>query len=360
MGRGWLRRPSQPAADHQLRTGQSRGLGVAEQVGDERTGRFAGGRLRRLDARRRRPSTRPSVAPAAARASCAEAWARLRPPAVVASVRVTSWTRAGGGRGVVGGGPGPCRRRHGCPRRSRRARRAPAPTRSWKRPPAHDRRARRRRRRSAPRPRRRRAARRRRRRSRGATSTRWHVTDRASSAAVSDAARAGRSVTTAQDPHRAPARARREPARRRSARTGGCCRRRSPGRPRPWRRRGGRRPRAPGRARPPRRCAPPRAGGARRRPPPPTHRRRAPGRCTTRTRSPTRYAPSGPRSSGPGIEQSDIPPPREAPPVCRARSTAAATIRVAAMGDTALTVTPGGADRPSCHVRAATARLAQL
>ena len=36
--------------------------------------------------------TRPSVAPAATRASWAEAWARLRPPVVVASVRVTSWT----------------------------------------------------------------------------------------------------------------------------------------------------------------------------------------------------------------------------------------------------------------------------
>ena len=30
------------------------------------------------------------------------------------------------------------------------------------------------------------------------------------------------------------------------------------------------------------------------------------------------------------------------------------------MGDMALTVTPGGACRPSCQVRAATARLAQL
>ncbi len=54
-----------------------------------------------------------------------------------------------------------------------------------------------------------------------------------------------------------------------------------------------------------------------------------------------------------------MPPPRDAPPIWRARSTAAATIRVAAMGDTALTVTPGGVCRPSCHVRAATARLAQ-
>src|SRR5690349_21249614 len=36
------------------------------------------------------------------------------------------------------------------------------------------------------------------------------------------------------------------------------------------------------------------------------------------------------------------------------------TIRVAAMGDNAFTVTPGGATVPSCHVSAATARLAQL
>ena len=35
-------------------------------------------------------------------------------------------------------------------------------------------------------------------------------------------------------------------------------------------------------------------------------------------------------------------------------------MRVAAMGDMALMVTPGGACRPSCQVRAATARLAQL
>ena len=44
----------------------------------------------------------------------------------------------------------------------------------------------------------------------------------------------------------------------------------------------------------------------------------------------------------------------------RARSRAAATIRVAAMGDMALIVTPGGGFRPSCHVSAAMARLAQL
>ncbi len=36
------------------------------------------------------------------------------------------------------------------------------------------------------------------------------------------------------------------------------------------------------------------------------------------------------------------------------------TMRVAAIGDNAFTVTPAGAAFPSCHVSAATARLAQL
>ena len=43
---------AEPAgADHQLRTGESRCLGVAEQVGDEFTDRLAGCLLRSLDAR---------------------------------------------------------------------------------------------------------------------------------------------------------------------------------------------------------------------------------------------------------------------------------------------------------------------
>ncbi len=80
-----------PVADHQLRAGQGVGLGAGEQVDDELA--------------RRRPAlsslassptakavTRPSVAPAATRACWAAAWARLRPPVVVASVRVTSRT----------------------------------------------------------------------------------------------------------------------------------------------------------------------------------------------------------------------------------------------------------------------------
>ena len=74
----------------------------------------------------------------------------------------------------------------------------------------------------------------------------------------------------------------------------------------------------------------------------------------------TRWAPKGPRFSGPGIEPSESPPPPPARPALRARSSAAATMRVLAMGDIALTVTPGGARRPSCQVMAATARLALL
>ncbi len=73
----------------------------------------------------------------------------------------------------------------------------------------------------------------------------------------------------------------------------------------------------------------------------------------------TRWAPIGPRSSGSATERKEIPPPPDRP-AFRARSRAEAIIRVAAMGDMAFTVTPGGAWRPSCHVRAATARLAQL
>ncbi len=47
---------AEPArADHQLRTGQRRRLGVAEQVGDELTGRLAGGLLREPRCSRRRP-----------------------------------------------------------------------------------------------------------------------------------------------------------------------------------------------------------------------------------------------------------------------------------------------------------------
>jgi hypothetical protein len=39
---------------------------------------------------------------------------------------------------------------------------------------------------------------------------------------------------------------------------------------------------------------------------------------------------------------------------------AAVTMRVIAIGEIALIATPSGALRPSCHVSAATARLAQL
>ncbi len=56
------------------------------------------------------------------------------------------------------------------------------------------------------------------------------------------------------------------------------------------------------------------------------------------------------------------PPPTPGDPrgaAAAARARASVTMRVTAMGDTALTVTPGGATRPICQVRAATARLAQ-
>ncbi len=71
----------------------------------------------------------------------------------------------------------------------------------------------------------------------------------------------------------------------------------------------------------------------------------------------------GPRFSGSGIE------PSESPPVLAASSegglsragpaSAEVTIRVAAMGESAFTVTPAGATSPSCQVSEATARLAQ-
>ena len=80
---------------------------------------------------------------------------------------------------------------------------------------------------------------------------------------------------------------------------------------------------------------------------------------TTRTpRRPGRRR-TDPRSSGSATERKEMPPPPDWP-AFRARSRAEAIIRVAAMGDMALTVTPGGAWRPSCQVRAAMARLAQL
>ena len=80
--------------------------------------------------------------------------------------------------------------------------------------------------------------------------------------------------------------------------------------------------------------------------------------------SPARYAPTGPRCSGGGTAPSDTPPvaasrPDVLPaPACRCN--APKTIRVAAMGDSALTVTPSGVSWPICQVSAATARLAQL
>ena len=112
----------------------------------------------------------------------------------------------------------------------------------------------------------------------------------------------------------------------------------------------------PARAR--RRFAPPRSAGARRSPRLRSRRGRAPARGTTRRcRSPgVRRAGRG--RSGAGIEPSDSPPVAE-PPVGCVRPSAAATMRVAAIGEMALMTTPSGACRPSCQVSEATARLAQ-
>ena len=78
-----------------------------------------------------------------------------------------------------------------------------------------------------------------------------------------------------------------------------------------------------------------------------------------------RYAPTGPSCSGDGIEAraSERPPvwlwsPPPAAEACWRRPEV--TMRVAAIGDSALTVTPAGATFPSCQVSAATARFAQL
>ena len=77
-----------------------------------------------------------------------------------------------------------------------------------------------------------------------------------------------------------------------------------------------------------------------------------------------RYAPTGPRFSGGGNAPRAIPPDTvvddRRSPAGGWRDNAPVTIRVAAIGESALTVTPGGAARPICHVSAATARFAQL
>ena len=77
-----------------------------------------------------------------------------------------------------------------------------------------------------------------------------------------------------------------------------------------------------------------------------------------------RYAPTGPRFSGGGNAPRAIPPDTvvddRRSPAGGWRDNAPVTIRVAAIGESALTVTPAGAARPICHVSAATARFAQL
>ena len=60
--------------------------------------------------------------------------------------------------------------------------------------------------------------------------------------------------------------------------------------------------------------------------------------------SPARYAPIGPRCSGGGTDArpNETPPVDESPFCAPARSSAPSTMRVAAIGDSAFTVTPGG------------------
>ena len=67
--------------------------------------------------------------------------------------------------------------------------------------------------------------------------------------------------------------------------------------------------------------------------------------------SPTRWAPSGPSSSGSGIEPSERPPVADALARPAVRDPGAAvTMRVTAIGDMALTTTPRGRAGPSCQV----------
>ena len=190
---------AEPArADHQLRTGEGRGLGMAEQMGDERTDRSAGRLLRGLDAHREGRD-----APFGRTSSHAGQLRRgLGSTATSGGDGVGEGhqlDRTVGAGGVVGGRPGPSGvgvdvlddpavlGEHPLPAVRRGGRRA-----RWRRAP-------RRRRRSDRWLRPRRSAPRRRPAKPCATSRRWQVIDRASSAAVSDAASCGRSVTTAHD-----------------------------------------------------------------------------------------------------------------------------------------------------------------
>ena len=365
LGRGWLRRPTQPgpatssAPDSAVASGLHSRWATSSPIDRPRSS-FGASTLTA------KAATRSPVAPRPARASCADAWARLRPPAVVASVSVTSRTGRSARDGVVGHGPGPAGVGVDVLRRCRRARRAPAPSRSSTRSPD-----------GAP-------AR--------ATTTASSGPALATAAASASAApskpeatpldrdrgarhasglegggdrgrhlRVGRRRRRTSAPR--PAGGRRRSARRRSARTAGCSRRCSPAAPRPAPARRRRRPRARAPARPRRRCAPPRAAAVRRSPPPRTRRRRAPGRCTRRGPRPrggrrTARAARAPASSRARARPWPTSPTRR-PPLRAARPSAAVTIRVTAIGDMALTTTPGGACRPSCQVSEATARLAQ-
>ena len=100
---------------------------------------------------------------------------------------------------------------------------------------------------------------------------------------------------------------------------------------------------------------------------PPRHLRTAAkitcSRCTTRSRRPPGTHPSGRAARRWASSRGDRPPVGPDPaalPRRPAGASPAVTIRVAAIGDSALTVTPARHRPPDCQVSAATARLAQL
>ena len=89
-----------PGGGDQLRARQRGGVGAAHEVGDKLADRpwSATAAVSTLIAN---ASTRSEVAEWADRASCAAAWARLRPPAEVASVTRDHSDRSVGRRGIV-------------------------------------------------------------------------------------------------------------------------------------------------------------------------------------------------------------------------------------------------------------------
>ena len=127
IGRGWLRRPSQPAPTTSSAPARAVGLGLAEQVGDELAGRLAGFLLGGLDAggeRRDPPFGGPGGGPG-------QLGRGLRPTPASGGGGVGEGhqpDRAVGTGGVVGRRPGPSGVGVDVLRRSRGARRAPAPS----------------------------------------------------------------------------------------------------------------------------------------------------------------------------------------------------------------------------------------